>query len=152
MVDVVGAGNASVFSPPRRRGKLTTMSRPFQFSLRALLVSVLLVATFFGGMQFGERREKDRRDREEQAKLIREQAERDREFEKLATQFMDQEVKANAGKAIRRFVEEMKPEELGLKRPNGPRLSEPKQTSAKRRLIDSTLDKVDSPRLLTNPS
>jgi hypothetical protein len=36
------------------------MSRRFQFSLRALLVAMLVVAAFFGGSQFGAKRERER--------------------------------------------------------------------------------------------
>jgi hypothetical protein len=119
------------------------MKLRFQFRLRALLGVVLLVATFLGGMRFGERREMGRRNREEQAKLDQELAERDREVEKLVAQFIEQEVKADAEKALRRFVLQLKPEESGGKRLEAPRVLEPKQATPKRGLIESTLNKVD---------
>ncbi|HEV3340421.1 MAG TPA: hypothetical protein VG125_08690 [Pirellulales bacterium] len=127
------------------------MKLRFQFRLRALLGVVLLVATFLGGMRFGERREMGRRNREEQAKLDQELAERDREVEKLVAQFIEQEVKADAEKALRRFVLQLKPEESGGKRLEAPRVLEPKQATPKRGLIESTLNKVDLPRPLPNP-
>ncbi|HJT34543.1 MAG TPA: hypothetical protein VJ783_21105 [Pirellulales bacterium] len=43
------------------------MKRP-QFTVRALLVLMLVVAAFFGGIRFGERRERDRRTREDDAR------------------------------------------------------------------------------------
>lgn len=45
------------------------MSRRFQFSLKALLAGVVVVASFLGGMRFGERREKNRRHQEELREL-----------------------------------------------------------------------------------
>lgn len=44
------------------------MPRP-QFTLRALLVAMLVVAAFLGGLQFGQRREKQRRRLQEEGEL-----------------------------------------------------------------------------------
>lgn len=44
-----------------------TMPRP-QFTLRALLVLMLAVGCFFGGLRYGERRERDQRTREDEAR------------------------------------------------------------------------------------
>lgn len=46
------------------------MPRP-QFTLRALLVAMLVVGAFFGGMRFGERREKARLEREASEEALR---------------------------------------------------------------------------------
>jgi|SRR6185437_4916842 len=45
------------------------MTRRFQFSLRALLVAMLVVAAFFGGTRVGEHCEKQRRRQQEDREL-----------------------------------------------------------------------------------
>jgi hypothetical protein len=67
------------------------MPRP-QFTLRALLVAMLVVAAFFGGSQFGAKRERER--------LIDERIEVRKERENL---MHDADVMAAAQKALGRF-------------------------------------------------